>query len=350
MRILYGIQGTGNGHLSRAEEIIPVLQKYADVEVLVSGNQSQINTSFPINYNKNGLTFLSSKKGKVDLFKTVVKSKPRDLIREIKSFNVKKFDLVITDFEPVSAWSALINGVPCVELSHQAAVLNKNAPRPQKNDLISTYILNHYCPTKLKYGFHFKNYDETIFTPIIKTDVRKLTPVKKGFYTVYLPAFHDDFLWTILNQFDVEWQVFSKYAKQKYRINNIWFNPIEKEAFSQSIEKCDGVLCGAGFELPSEALFLGKKVMVIPMIGQYEQECNAESLRQLGVAVLPNLSLIHHRSITNWLASKEIIEVNFLDCKEQVISRVIDDFEAKKVPKENFDKIALNPNFYKYFL
>ena len=350
MRILYGIQGTGNGHLTRAEEIVPVLQKFAEVEVLVSGNQSQIDSSFPINYKKNGLTFLSSKKGKVDLFKTVVKSKPRDLIREIKNFNTKKYDLVVTDFEPVSAWSALINGVPCIELSHQAAVLNKNAPKPEKKDRISSYILNHYCPTKLKYGFHFKKYDENIFTPIIKNEIRNLVPIKKGYYTVYLPAFHDDYLWMILNQFDVEWQVFSKYTKQKYRINNIWFNPIEKESFKVSIEKCEGVMCGAGFELPSEALFLGKKVMVIPMVGQYEQECNAESLRQLGVSVLPNLSLIHHRTITNWLTSKETIEVNFSDCKEEVISRVLSDFESKKIPNESFNKIAFNSKFYKYFL
>ena len=40
MKILYGIQGTGNGHLSRAEEIVPILKKMAHVDVLISGNQS----------------------------------------------------------------------------------------------------------------------------------------------------------------------------------------------------------------------------------------------------------------------------------------------------------------------
>ena len=61
MKILYGIQGTGNGHLSRAEEIVPVLKSMADVDVLISGNQSQIQSSFDIQYKKNGLSFLSSK-------------------------------------------------------------------------------------------------------------------------------------------------------------------------------------------------------------------------------------------------------------------------------------------------
>ena len=52
MKVLYAIQGTGNGHLSRAEEIVPILNKYVDTTVLVSGNQSQIQSNFEINYKK----------------------------------------------------------------------------------------------------------------------------------------------------------------------------------------------------------------------------------------------------------------------------------------------------------
>ena len=52
MKVLYAIQGTGNGHLSRAEEIVPILNKYVDATVLVSGNQSQIQSNFEIDYKK----------------------------------------------------------------------------------------------------------------------------------------------------------------------------------------------------------------------------------------------------------------------------------------------------------
>jgi predicted transcriptional regulator len=70
MKVLYAIQGTGNGHLSRAQEIVPLLSKYVDTTVLVSGNQSQIQTNFDVNYQKTGLTFLSGKNGKIDLLRT----------------------------------------------------------------------------------------------------------------------------------------------------------------------------------------------------------------------------------------------------------------------------------------
>jgi uncharacterized protein (TIGR00661 family) len=350
MNILYGIQGTGNGHLSRAEEIVPILKKMANVDVLISGNQSQIHSSFNIQYKLNGLTFLSSRDGRVDLFRTVIKSSPIQLFKEIKNFEVKKYDLVISDFEPISAWSALINGIPCVELSHQAAVLNKNAPQPESKDRISSYILNHYCPTQVKYGFHFQKYDERIFTPIIRSQIRELNPIKKGHYTVYLPAYDDNVLWQILDQFDVEWHVFSKYTKQAYRLNKIQFSPIDSSNFKRSLEKCEGVICGAGFELPSEALFLQKKLMVIPMIGQFEQACNAESLRKMGVTVLPTFDLVFHRTITNWIENNNIIPVDYFDYTTEILTNLIIDYTNKRIPKETFGKIAFDPKFYRYFL
>lgn len=350
MRILYGIQGTGNGHLSRAEEIVPILKKMAQVDVLISGNQSQIKSSFDVQYKRNGLTFLASKDGRVDLFRTIINSSPIKLIKEIKNFNSKKYDLVISDFEPISAWSALINGIPCVELSHQAAVLNKNAPQPENKDRISSYILNHYCPTKIKYGFHFQKYDERIFTPIIRSQIRELNPSNKGYYTVYLPAYHDYVLWQILDQFDVEWHVFSKYSKQPYQFNKIRFSPINNDSFKQSLENCEGVVCGAGFELPSEALFLQKKLMVIPMVGQFEQACNAESLRKMGVTVLPTFDLVFHRTIANWIETSNIVSVNYLDYTEDILSNLILDYTHKRIPKETFGKIAFDPKFYRYFL
>ena len=37
MKILYAIQGTGNGHIARAEDIVPVLKRFGTLDVLVSG-------------------------------------------------------------------------------------------------------------------------------------------------------------------------------------------------------------------------------------------------------------------------------------------------------------------------
>jgi uncharacterized protein (TIGR00661 family) len=349
MKVLYAIQGTGNGHLSRAQEIVPIINKYADTTVLVSGNQSQIQASFDINYQKTGLTFLSGKTGKIDLLRTVFKSHPIDFFNEIRTFPVKQFDLVITDFEPVSAWSALMHGVPCIEMSHQAAVIHPNAPKSESKNRIGAYILNHYCPTKEKIGFHFDRYGDQVHTPVIRKSIRLIDAKKDGHYTVYLPAFHDEVLLQFLKQFPVKWEVFSKFTKDKYTVSNVAFHPIDHDAFTRSFAHCDGVLCGAGFELPAEAMFLQKKLLVIPMKGQYEQLCNAEAAKQMGATMIDGLNLLHHRAINLWLSQGTHIPVNYQDETEQIVQTVFTDFERKNhevrksllTEKSTFEKLSV---------
>ena len=331
MKVLYAIQGTGNGHLSRAEDIVPYLRKRCQVDILVSGTQSQLTPSFSIDYQLRGMSFMSSKKGKVDLVKTAVNTNIFKFFKEISQFPAKKYDLIISDFEPISAWSAKYHGVKSVELSHQAAVFHPNSPKPLEKSRIGNFILGNYCPSYHKYGFHFESYASSIFTPVIRENIRQLESENRGHYTVYLPAYHDDFIVQTLMHFNAEWQVFSKYATCRYRVNNVWVNPIDAENFTESLRTSEGVLCGAGFELPAEALFLNKKLMVIPMMGQYEQLCNAESLKKMGVIILDKLCLLHRRTISSWLMSSNHIVVNYPNRTEQIIDTIFNDL----MPLEN---------------
>ncbi|MBN2813127.1 MAG: hypothetical protein JXQ80_03560, partial [Bacteroidales bacterium] len=67
MKILYAVQGTGNGHLSRAMEVIPLLQKRCETDILVSGYQTNLDLPFEVKYRLNGLSFIFGKKGGIDL-------------------------------------------------------------------------------------------------------------------------------------------------------------------------------------------------------------------------------------------------------------------------------------------
>jgi uncharacterized protein (TIGR00661 family) len=329
MRVLYAIQGTGNGHLSRAHEIVPLLKKYVDVDTLISGNQAQINADFDIDFQRTGLTFLSGKNGDISIWKSLKNTHPIDLIREIRSFPIKQYDLVISDFEPVSAWAALLNGVPCIEMSHQAAVIHPLAPKPKEHGAFGSYVLKHYTPARQKYGFHFKAYDERVFTPVIRKEMRQAKVADQGHYTVYLPGYHDDVLMHFLRQFDVKWEVFSKHANYAYRVDNVFIEPISQVRFQQSLISASGVLCGAGFELPSEALFLGKKTLVIPMKGHYEQACNALGAVEVGAVSIPELDLLHHRKINYFLSTHAQEPVLFADQTEQLLVDVLSKFERE---------------------
>ncbi|MBE8721501.1 glycosyltransferase family protein [Sphingobacterium pedocola] len=334
MKILYAIQGTGNGHISRARDIIPLLQRRGEVDILISGTEADVELGCPVKYTLKGLSFVFGKKGGVDLVSTYQKAKIKRFYNELKSLSVLDYDLVISDFEPVSAWACRQQHKACYALSHQSAVLNKNAPYPEKFDPVGKWILKNYAPTTSQFGFHFMQYDKHIFTPLIRQEIRNATVTNEGHYTVYLPAYSDKKMLKVLGEIkSVKWQVFSKHTKQAYDHENIKIFPVCNSSFIKSMVSSAGVICGAGFETPAEALFLKKKLIVIPMKGQYEQQCNAAALQQMNVPILKKLSLAKVKEIKKWLETDEEIVVNFPDCTEQIIATLFADYLQTKDQK-----------------
>ncbi|WP_233860959.1 glycosyltransferase family protein [Tenacibaculum piscium] len=323
MKILYAFQGTGNGHASRATEILPYLQQKGEVDVLISGYQCDLALPFEVKYKYYGLSFIFGEKGGIDFWETIKKAKLKNLFNEIKSVPIEQYDLIINDFEPITAWASKFKNTPIISLSHQSAVLDKNAPKYGTLRL-ERLILKYYAPVKKKFGFHFKSYSSRIFTPIIRKKIRHSTVINKGHYTVYLPAYGDKKIIKILSKIDdIKWEVFSKHTKENIIKNNVIIKPINGDSFMKSISSCKGVICGAGFETPAEALFLKKKLLVIPMKNQYEQQCNALSLKEMGVTVLKNFNKKQVLKITRWTASKEIINVNYPDATQDILDSVL---------------------------
>ena len=317
MKILFAIQGTGNGHLSRARDIYPELAKHGEVDVLISGIQADVEVPFPVKYRYYGLSFIFGKTGGVDIWATVRRMKPLRLMRDINK-------LPVQDYEPVSAWACKLKGRPCISLSHQSAVLNRNAPQPAATDMLGYIVLKRYAPVTAAYGFHFRQYDENIFTPVIRRDVRNMQPTDEGHYTVYLPAYSDKTIVENLSQIhNAEWRVFSKHNKKPFAYKNVQVRPIENKAFIHSMASGTGVLCGAGFEGPAEALYLGKKLMVIPMHTQYEQQCNAAALADLGVPVIEELSARHHEKIKWWAMTDHRVQFHVPDNTTQIVADIV---------------------------
>ena len=204
-------------------------------------------------------------------------------------------------------------------------MLATGAPQPRKEDIFGKFILKNYAPATTHYGFHFKRFSPNTFTPVIRSQVRELTPTNKEHYTVYLPAFEDELLLKKLSFFpDIKWEVFSKHNQQPVRHKNIQIKPINNTLFVQSMAASAGVLCGAGFETPAEALYLQKKLLVVPMKNQYEQHCNAAALATMGVPVIKSLKMKNLLVIAEWLQNGQVIPVYYPDETESIINLILD--------------------------
>ena len=342
MKVLYAIQGTGNGHLTRAKEIIPALINRVDVDIMISGIQADIALPFPIKYRYHGLSFVFGKNGGINYFKTFRQNKLIKVIKEIRECPVQEYDLIINDFEPITAWACKIRGVKCISLSHQAAFRSKKVPKPKHNDWLGTLILRNYAPCDGYFGFHFSRYDENIFLPIIRSEIRNYKISEQGHYTVYLPSYSDKKILKVLSKIkEVGWQVFSKHTSQSYQYENVRIEPIDTEKFILSMVSSNGVLCGAGFETPAEALFLMKKLMVIPMKGQYEQHCNAEGLKHLGVPVINKLGSKNIRNIQDWVTKGQIIPGHFPNQTQVIVDNLLDRYLISTARSSNNNQFSV---------
>lgn len=311
MRILYGVQATGNGHITRARIMAKALAKTdAKVDWIFSGRAREDFFDMDIfgDYQAyRGLTF-AIKSGRVLYFKTALTSNFWQFYQDVKSVNVEDYDLIINDFEPVSAWAAKRAGKKVIGISHQNAFLY-DIPKQGDNIFISWFMRN-FAPVSLPIGLHWHHFNQPILPPLVEPSSYHNDSTPKH-YLVYLPFARLPDILPQLRAFpDYEFFVYQP-VPEAFDEGHIHVRPFSREGFQRDLHRCEGVICSSGFELPSEALQLGKKILVQPVAGQMEQKSNAVALEQLGYAsVAKELSV---EAIAQWLPLEKPRPIEYPD-------------------------------------
>lgn len=304
MKIFYAIQATGNGHISRAIQLYPYLQKFGEVDFFMSGNNASLDVNLPIKFKSEGCSLHYSKCGGLDYWDIAKNIKPRQMYKDADALPLKKYDVVINDFDSITSLACKMQKVHSIQFGHQASFISPNTPRPDKKSIMGEMILKHYAPSPKNIGLHFDKYDDFIYPPIIKDEILNAEPKNAGHITVYLPSFQKDCLEKAFNKLpNLKFHWFLNDVKEKHTIKNVTYFPVNQEFFNKSLIKCEGIITGGGFETPAEALYLGKKILSIPIRKHYEQECNAAALKKLGVPVLSDVGDDFDLIIEKWLDS-----------------------------------------------
>lgn len=307
MKIFYAIQATGNGHISRAMQLYPYLLKHGTVDFFLSGNNASLETQLPVKFKSNGCSLHYSKCGGLNYWDIVKNIKPRQIYKDAESLPLKHYDIVINDFDSITSLACKMQNINSVQLGHQASFISPQTPRPDKKSIMGELILKHYAPSRKNIGLHFESYDTFIRPPIIKDDIVNAQPKNLNHITVYLPSFDKDCLEKAFNSLpDLQFHWFLNTIVHTHTVGNITYFPVDHKKFNKSLISCDGIITGGGFETPAEALYLGKKVLSIPIRNHYEQECNAAALKKLGVPVVYEVGQDFNTIIENWIN---------LDCK-----------------------------------
>lgn len=302
MKILYGVQTTGNGHISRSREVIEQLKHLGhDVHVVLSGQDPyrlvEVEAFKPATMFR-GLTFFTFR-GKIQYLQTAANLNLFRFYRDIRSFDASTYDLVISDFEPVSARIAGRYQIPSIGIGHQYAFCYDI---PLEGDtFISRWIIKNFGPTDHSIGLHWHHFNQPVLPPIVPSHLNGNQPVVKNKILVYLPFEH---LHDILDVFDPikgwEFFIYGPVEQEENR-EHLHMRTYSRSGFLNDLEESEGVVCNAGFELASEALQIGKRLLVKPVFRQMEQASNAMVIGQLKLGgVMQNLDSM---KVVRWLDS-----------------------------------------------
>lgn len=303
MKLLYGVQGTGNGHLSRARAMAAAFaRRGAQVDYLFSGRPRErffAMEPFGAYRWRQGLTFVNER-GRVRYLKTVFGNDYARFLRDVRTLPLDGYDIIVTDFEPVTAWAGRLAGRTVVSMGHQPAF--DHAVPTACRDLRTAAVMRLFAPGSVRVGMHWAPYGAPLLPPLIDVDGSE-APRRRGKILVYLPFEEPAAVHALLRPF-VAHEFFVYGAESPHRdTGNLRLRPTSLAGFRRDLHDCDGVICNAGFELSSECLALGKRLLVKPQGRQMEQASNALALRQLGYAW--TMKRLDTRRVGAWLDSAQ---------------------------------------------
>lgn len=300
MKILYGVQGTGNGHISRANAMANAFVAHPELEVswLLSGRDREQGCGVIDDFEwRRGLTFVTGNGG-IDKFATFRKNSLRLFWKDVKALDLSPYDLVISDYEPVICYAAWLKGIPVTGISHLYA-FNHSVPMRGGNPF-TTMILRRFAPVTQAIGLHWHHFGQPILPPIL--DVQKPAampaPVRNK-VVVYLPWENAESVVALLAPFtDHDFYIYHPAFRDADHAH-LHRRAISRQGFKQDLFDAWGVIANCGFELLSECLYLGKRVLTKPLSGQMEQHSNAAALEQLGYA--DTMTTLDAQRIRQWL-------------------------------------------------
>lgn len=316
MRILYGVQGTGHGHLVRSAAIVRQLRELGhDVHCLISGRDPETFwgvEQFAPYTTLRGFTG-TVRKGGVRLFESIARLRIRRFFRDVAAFDASGIDLVVTDYEPASGWIARRNKLPSIGLGHLYS-FRRRLPLPgvtRPAQLLVGSFAGLYTPVQRAIGLHWHHFGHANLPPTISSEVRASERVDDRKVLVYLPGEDEEEAIALFRSLPQHRFVFYRPVDEPREAGNVLVRPHDRREFLADLADAGSVMANAGFTLPSEALHLGRRLLVKPIRSHPEQFLNGRALRLLSLGMVADR--LTAPMLERWLDSEPPVAMNYPD-------------------------------------
>lgn len=292
--ILYGVNGEGSGHSTRAKEVIAHLKERGHTVRIVSFDRGLRNLSesyevteifgFRFAYVNNRMRYRRTLAKNLFRAPKAASSVAR-LMRHVDEWEI---DVVITDFEPLSCHVGRRKRLPVISIDNQHCLTNcaVTLPRHYRRDAAAAklvtrlmtpradaYLVTSFFPARITKRNTF------LFPPILRREVLATQPTAGDYLLVYVTSPSPELV-KLLQQVRAQFIAYGFGIEGQQ--SNILFKKPQMEGFLTDLAGCKGIVANAGFSLVSEALYLGKPYLAVPVRNQFEQIFNAYYLDKTG--------------------------------------------------------------------
>lgn len=366
MKFVFIVQGEGRGHMTQAISLLHLLSasghEVTDVLIGKSNRRSlpefvkeQIQTTV---HQFDSPNFVADKKEKsINIIKTIQHNitnvpKFRKSLRLIHDVVQHKNPHVIVNFydQLAGIYNALYRPkADFIVIGHQYLIAHPafsfvgQAPLQKLLFRLNTKLTA--LGAKKYLALSFRKLPESshpkleVIPPLLRPQLKKLNPSNGDFLLTYMvnAGYAEDLITFGKAHSDIKVEAFwdQKDMPNPYRpITNITFYYICDLLFLEKMAACKGLITTAGFESICEAMYLGKKVMMVPIAGQYEQACNALDGEISGAGI------VHHtfdlKLFDDYLGKAKKNNNHFMDWQNQLpemLGKILENLSKKDSPK-----------------
>lgn len=299
MRIIYGCNSQGQGHLSKAATLVPLLEaRRHEVRVISSGPQPPSIYQFNWHRHFAGLPYVLQD-GKTNPWQTVRNWASKFPATLASLFELKRMvqefepELIISDFEPMTGNPLLSPGCEVVSMCRQVALLDPNIPLPPcrtiHQRMTGTMIRCFTMGATRFHGFHYSPDSHRCLPPVIREDLLHY-PVVEGKHLFIYNYHHTGkgeierlLNWSRRRGIPVRAYGFPGEISRGLH-GNVLMQPSDRSQMMVDLASCRAAIVTSGLTTPLEAFLLKKPVVTVPLEDQWEQYANAWHLELAGMA------------------------------------------------------------------
>ena len=292
--ILYGVNGEGAGHSTRAKEVLTHLVSCGHQVHVASFDRGLQNLKTDFNVTEiYGFRF-AYVNNRVRYKRTIAKNlitvpqATQSLHRLNALIDEARIDLVVTDFEPLTCHVGHKRHLPVISIDNQHCLTNAvvSYPKQYRRDAAAAKIVTRLMTPRANaylvisfFNAPIRKRNTFLFPPLLRQEILNANPSEGDHVLVYVtspaPA-----LTRLLAS--VRCRFIAYGFGREGSEGNILYKKPSLDGFFSDLIRSRAIIANSGFSLVTEALHLGKPYLAVPVSHQFEQIFNAYWLEKSG--------------------------------------------------------------------